>query len=59
MFSLSAQAKYVIFTGINWYNRESLRFAQSGMYSLLRMRQLGLKAKVLEAGSGEGGTWFW
>ncbi|KAJ9634497.1 hypothetical protein H2199_008954 [Coniosporium tulheliwenetii] len=32
---------------------------QSGMYSLYRMRQLGLKAKVLEAGSGEGGTWFW
>lgn len=29
------------------------------MYSLLRMRQLGLKTKVLEAGSGEGGTWFW
>lgn len=32
---------------------------QSGMYSLHRMRQLGLKARVLEAGSGEGGTWFW
>ena len=32
---------------------------QSGMYSLHRMRQLGLKTRVLEAGSGEGGTWFW
>lgn len=32
---------------------------QSGMYSLHRMRQLGLKSLVLEAGSGEGGTWFW
>lgn len=32
---------------------------QSGMYSLHRMRQLGLKTLVLEAGSGEGGTWFW
>jgi len=31
----------------------------SGIYSLYRMRQLGLRAKVLEAGSGEGGTWFW
>ncbi|KAF2715356.1 FAD/NAD(P)-binding domain-containing protein [Pleomassaria siparia CBS 279.74] len=32
---------------------------QSGMYSLYRMRELGLKARVFEAGSGEGGTWFW
>ncbi|KAH8695733.1 hypothetical protein GQ44DRAFT_694960 [Phaeosphaeriaceae sp. PMI808] len=32
---------------------------QSGMYSLHRMRQLGLKARLLEAGAGEGGTWFW
>lgn len=31
----------------------------SGIYSLHRMRQLGLRAVVLEAGSGEGGTWFW
>lgn len=31
----------------------------SGIYSLLRMRQLGLRAKVLEAGEAEGGTWFW
>lgn len=32
---------------------------QSGMYSLLRMRELGLKTRVFETGSGEGGTWFW
>ncbi|KAF2792854.1 FAD/NAD(P)-binding domain-containing protein [Melanomma pulvis-pyrius CBS 109.77] len=32
---------------------------QSGMYSLYRMRELGLKTRVFEAGSGEGGTWFW
>ncbi|KAH8682083.1 phenylacetone monooxygenase [Xylariales sp. PMI_506] len=31
----------------------------SGIYSLLRMRQLGLRAKVLEAGEEEGGTWYW
>lgn len=31
----------------------------SGIFSMYRMRQLGLRAKVLEAGSGEGGTWFW
>lgn len=31
----------------------------SGIYSLYKMRELGLKARVLEAGSGEGGTWYW
>lgn len=31
----------------------------SGVYSLYRTRELGLRAKVLEAGSAEGGTWFW
>jgi cation diffusion facilitator CzcD-associated flavoprotein CzcO len=31
----------------------------SGIYSLHRMRELGLRARVLEAGCGEGGTWFW
>jgi cation diffusion facilitator CzcD-associated flavoprotein CzcO len=31
----------------------------SGIYSLYKMRQLGVKVKVLEAASGEGGTWFW
>jgi cation diffusion facilitator CzcD-associated flavoprotein CzcO len=31
----------------------------SGIYSLLRMRKLGLRARVIEAGEAEGGTWFW
>lgn len=31
----------------------------SGIFSLYRMRGLGLKARVLESGSGEGGTWYW
>ena len=31
----------------------------SGIYSLYRMRELGLKARALETGSGEGGTWYW
>ncbi|KAF7553330.1 hypothetical protein G7Z17_g3689 [Cylindrodendrum hubeiense] len=31
----------------------------SGIFSLYRMRQLGLRVRVLEAGSAEGGTWFW
>ena len=31
----------------------------SGMYQLYRLRELGLKVKVLEAGTGVGGTWYW
>ncbi len=31
----------------------------AGVYALYRLRQLGLRARVLEAGDGVGGTWFW
>ena len=31
----------------------------AGLYALHRMRGLGLEVRVLEAGSGIGGTWFW
>lgn len=31
----------------------------SGIYTLIRMRECGLHGKVLESGSGEGGTWYW
>ena len=31
----------------------------SGLYMLHRLRGLGLTARVIEAGSGVGGTWFW
>jgi cation diffusion facilitator CzcD-associated flavoprotein CzcO len=31
----------------------------SGMYQLHRLRGLGLRARVLEAGDGVGGTWYW
>ena len=30
-----------------------------GMYMLHRLRGLGFKARVFEAGSGVGGTWYW
>ena len=30
-----------------------------GMYMLHRLRGLGMSARVLEAGSGVGGTWYW
>ena len=31
----------------------------SGLYALYRLRKLGLRIRVYEAGSGIGGTWFW
>jgi cyclohexanone monooxygenase len=30
-----------------------------GLYMLHRVRELGLTARVIEAGSGVGGTWYW
>jgi cation diffusion facilitator CzcD-associated flavoprotein CzcO len=31
----------------------------SGMYQLYRLRELGLRVRVFEAGTGVGGTWYW
>jgi cyclohexanone monooxygenase len=31
----------------------------AGLYALHRLRGLGLKVRVLEAGDGVGGTWYW
>src|SRR5437870_9534003 len=31
----------------------------SGLYQLYRLRELGLKTRVFEAGSAVGGTWYW
>jgi cation diffusion facilitator CzcD-associated flavoprotein CzcO len=31
----------------------------AGLYMLYRLRKLGFSARVCEAGSGVGGTWFW
>src|SRR5438045_8990862 len=31
----------------------------SGLYQLYRLRQLGLRVRVFETGSGVGGTWYW
>jgi cation diffusion facilitator CzcD-associated flavoprotein CzcO len=31
----------------------------AGLYQLHRLRELGLSTRVVEAGSGVGGTWFW
>jgi cation diffusion facilitator CzcD-associated flavoprotein CzcO len=31
----------------------------SGLYQAYRLRELGIRFKVLEAGTGVGGTWYW
>jgi cation diffusion facilitator CzcD-associated flavoprotein CzcO len=31
----------------------------SGLYQLLTLRKLGMKVRVLEMGTGVGGTWYW
>ncbi|MSP98479.1 MAG: NAD(P)/FAD-dependent oxidoreductase [Betaproteobacteria bacterium] len=31
----------------------------SGLYQLYRLRELGLRVLLLEAGAGVGGTWYW
>jgi len=31
----------------------------AGLYQLHRLRLLGMTAKVIDAGSGVGGTWYW
>ena len=31
----------------------------AGLYMLYRLRKLGLNARVIEAGDGVGGTWYW
>ena len=31
----------------------------SGIYQLYRLRQLGMKVRVFEAGTDLGGTWYW
>lgn len=31
----------------------------AGLYMLYRLREMGLRTRVFEAGTGVGGTWFW
>ncbi|WGR91098.1 NAD(P)/FAD-dependent oxidoreductase [Bradyrhizobium sp. ISRA435] len=31
----------------------------SGMYQLYRLREMGLRVRVFETGTGVGGTWYW
>lgn len=44
---------------VNQYDVTIVGAGMSGMYQLHRLRELNLSVKVLEAGTGVGGTWYW
>ncbi len=31
----------------------------SGLYQLYKLREIGMKVRVFESGTGVGGTWYW
>jgi cation diffusion facilitator CzcD-associated flavoprotein CzcO len=46
-------------SGIDTYDVVVIGAGISGMYALIRLRALGFRARVFEAGSDVGGTWYW
>ena len=54
-----AREKTVPISSVAEYDAVVVGAGFAGMYMLHRLRQLGLSAVVLEAGSGVGGTWYW
>lgn len=43
----------------NHYDAIIIGAGAAGMYELLLLRRRGVRARILEAGSGVGGTWYW
>jgi cation diffusion facilitator CzcD-associated flavoprotein CzcO len=41
------------------YDAVVIGAGMSGLYQLYRLRELGLRTRVFEAGSNVGGTWYW
>src|ERR1700709_1064493 len=41
------------------YDAVIIGAGMSGMYQLHRLRELGMRVRVFEAGTGVGGTWYW
>lgn len=46
-------------TSVQIYDAIIVGAGISGMYQLYRLRELGLRVLVLEAGTDVGGTWYW
>ncbi len=55
----SAQSAAEAANSVHSYDAVVIGAGVSGMYQLHRLRELGMSALVLEAGSGVGGTWYW
>jgi cation diffusion facilitator CzcD-associated flavoprotein CzcO len=49
----------VVATGSKTFDAVIVGSGIAGLYQLYRLRQLGLSVRVLETGSGVGGTWYW
>ncbi|TDU30936.1 acetone monooxygenase [Panacagrimonas perspica] len=45
--------------GANRYDAIVIGAGVAGLYQLYRLRNLGLKVRILESGTGVGGTWYW
>lgn len=45
--------------GVRTYDVVIVGAGLTGMYQLMLVRKLGLSVRVIEAGSGVGGTWYW
>lgn len=46
-------------SGVRSYDVVIVGAGLTGMYQLLLVRKLGLSVRVIEAGTGVGGTWYW
>jgi cation diffusion facilitator CzcD-associated flavoprotein CzcO len=46
-------------TPVAEYDAIIIGAGMSGLYQLYRLRELGMNVRVLEAGTGVGGTWYW
>ena len=56
--SLETQAQYATAPVLD-YDVIVIGAGMSGLYQLYRLRELGMRVMVLEAGTGVGGTWYW
>ncbi len=59
MFGHMAQKGLKVKTEVSHFDMIVVGAGFAGLYQLHKARNAGLKVKVLEAGEGVGGTWFW
>jgi len=59
MFEQAGKASNSDFEPANTFDAVVVGAGFAGLYMLHRLRRLGFNARVYDAGSGVGGTWFW